>query len=99
MDARAQLPILGGMTRPRIVLLRQPASASEVRQITTRACVRSPRGWRVRGSLCSGNSPANHEKKPATRVRSRVVAEQECARSAERAGNIVSPSFCNSPNV
>lgn len=98
-ETHGQLPILGGLTRPRIVPLWKPASASETWQIKTRPCVRSPRGWRVRGSLCSGNSPAKDEKKTATRYQSRVVAEHECARSTERAGFITSPSFCNSPRI
>lgn len=98
-EARGRLPILGGLTRPRIVPLWQPASAHGQRQIKTRARVRSPRGWRVRGSLCSGNRPANQGKQPATRDRLRVVAEQGCARSGERAGKNTSPSFCISPKI
>ena len=97
MEARGRIPIHGGLTRPRIVPLRQPASAGGKPQTKTRARVRSPRGWRVRGSLCSGNRPANDRNQSATRDRSRVIAVQKCARSTERAGNITSPSFCNSP--
>ncbi len=96
-EAPGRRPILGGLTRPRIAPLRQPASAGGKRQITTRACVRSTRGWRVRGSLCSGNRPANKMKQAATRDRWRLAAEQECARSAERAGLLQAPVSVAAP--